>query len=366
MNSLRKLPLHEYHVSKSAKMSPFAGWQMPIAYGSSLEENKHTRSGSSLFDVSHMGEIHVGGKDALSFLNYVFTNEISACKVGQAIYSPLCLDNGGTVDDVILYRKSEDDFLLCVNASNISKDFNHLQNHGEKFDCQVSDHSDSYGQIAIQGPKSRAILKGIFSDEVLALTKMRFMKVQMIGTEVLIATTGYTGEDGFEICLPAQSMMDFVTLLESALNSGELGWAGLAARDSLRLEAGYPLYGNELTAGISPVQAGLSWSVDLNKTSFVGKDSLRAEKEGMIPGKVFYYQVDDRKIPRSGAILYVKDQIAGEVLSGGFSPLTQCPIGSAFVKSKFLPKINQQECFADVRGHKVSIKFGKPALKRSK
>ena len=153
-------------------------------------------------------------------------------------------------------------------------------------------------------------------------------------------------------------------LLEPALSSGRMGWAGLAARDSLRLEAGYPLYGNELSSEISPIQAGLSWSVDLKKSSFLGKDSLLLQKEGEIPGKVFHYQVDDRKIPRSGAHLRFKDQIAGEVLSGGFSPLIQTPIGSAFVKCEFFSNLNQGEWFAEVRGQAVPIEFGKHALRK--
>lgn len=345
-------------------MSPFAGWQMPIAYGSSIEENKQTRSTASLFDVSHMGEIQVSGKDALNFLNYAFTNDMSGCRVGRAIYSPLCLETGGTVDDVILYRRAEDDFLLCVNASNVCKDFDYLKKQGEEFNCSIVDCSDYYGQIAIQGPKSGEIVKDLFSDEVFSLKKMSFMEVEMFGAEALIATTGYTGEDGYEIYLPSRSLSEFMDLLEPALSSERMGWAGLAARDSLRLEAGYPLYGNELSSEISPIQAGLSWSVDLKKSSFLGKDSLLLEKEGEIPGKVFHYQVDDRKIPRSGAHLRFKDQIAGEVLSGGFSPLTQTPIGSAFVKCEFFSNLNQGQWFAEVRGQAVPIEFGKPVLRK--
>ena len=199
MTKSQKLNLHDFHKDKSAKFTEFAGWQMPVSYGSSVDEHLHTRSHCSLFDVSHMGEIIVQGADAGKFLDFILTNTISNIQSGQAIYSPFCDENGGTMDDIIAYKKSEEEYFLCVNASNTIKDFKHFSNYVKKFDCTVENVSTSFGQIALQGPLSEKVLSDIVKQDLSKMPKMSFLNNTFFPGNALIARTGYTGEDGFEI-----------------------------------------------------------------------------------------------------------------------------------------------------------------------
>ena len=303
-------------------MSPFAGWQMPIAYGSSIEENKQTPLDCLSFGVeSYGGNSSFGKRCRMNFLNYAFTNDMSGCRVGRAIYSPLCLKRAVRSMALSCTAERRMIFFYRQRIKRLQGFRLSPKNKGEEFNCRHSGLlADYYGQIAIQGPKSGEIVKDLFSDEVFSLKKMSFMEVEMFGAEALIATTGYTGEDGYEIYLPSRSLSEFMDLLEPALNSGRMGWARVWRRETVFAWKRAPLYGNELSSEISPIQAGLSWSVDLKKSSFLGKDLAYFWKRKGNSGKVFHYQVDDRKIPRSGAHLRFNEQIAGEVLSGGFLP----------------------------------------------
>ena len=362
MNDLRKLPLHTYHLGNAARFTSFAGWQMPISYGSSLDEHMATRKEYSFFDVSHMGEIEVSGAEATDFLNFVITNDIRKCKDGQAIYSPLCYRNGGTVDDLIVYKVSHQNYLLCVNASNISKDLDFLEEHKGSFNCEVMDRSFHFSQLALQGPRSFELMSKFFGTRIVNIDKMHFKQFNLGDIPILLARTGYTGEDGFEIYVPEKKITDLVAYFEKANAPEKLSWAGITARDSLRLEAGFALYGNELSEEISPIQAGLSWTVSFDKGEFLSRSALFKDKGKISRGRVLHFEVHSRRIPRSGARLYFSGKEAGKVLSGGFSPIADCPVGSAWLNAEFCGYSNMSNWEADVRGKKVPIKICKPVL----
>jgi aminomethyltransferase len=364
MNNLQKLQLHDFHLNNSAKLIPFAGWEMPVSFGRIIDEHMQTRDKASLFDVSHMGEIEIHGPDAEPFLDFLLTNSVSSLDSGKGVYSPMCSEDGGTIDDLIAYKKGSDTFLLCVNASNTDKDFEHFQKHKDGFDCEISNRSDQFGQLAIQGPSSAQALFNATGVEFGDIPKMSFREIDLFGDYCLVARTGYTGEDGFEIYCPAERTVDWARAFDGNLSSGLVRWAGLAARDSLRLEAGFPLYGHELSQEISPLQAGLGWAIKWSKETFLGKECLLREKESGGPGKVIFYEVDDRRIPRQGDKVFVFDREVGRVLSGGYSPLVEGPIGSAWVDRSALHCKPAAELSAEVRDKRVSLRRELPVLRK--
>lgn len=366
MNNLQKLELHEFHRANSAKFTPFAGWNMPVAFGRSIEEHLHTREKASLFDVSHMGEIIIQGKDANPFLDYVLTNEVKPINTGKALYSPICTDSGGVLDDLIVYKREEDSFFLCVNASNLERDFEHFLEQKNKvgFDCEISNVSANWGQLAIQGPLSPQVLFAASGIDFSDLPKMSFREINLFGVHSLVARTGYTGEDGFEIYCPTENLLDWANAFEGERASGLVLWAGLAARDSLRLEAGFPLYGHELSLDITPLQAGLGWAIKWQKDDFLGKESLWEEKERGLPGKVSFYEVDDRRIPRQASKILLGDAEVGRVLSGGYSPMIEKPIGSAWLDISLFEGSGISELTAEVRGNRVVLCPTLPVLRK--
>lgn len=362
---LRTLALRDFHEDLGAKFTTFASWEMPIAYGSSVEEHMSARKAAAIFDVSHMGEIQVLGSDAGLFLDYALTNWISTVDVGQAVYSPMCDETGGVIDDLIAYKRSKDDYLLCVNASNVETDFDYLKNLATSFACEVVDLSQKYGQLAVQGPDALAIVSQSAGVDLSVIGKMHFMEVDVFDSPVLLARSGYTGEDGFEIYCRSQALNSWADALVASGESYGLRWAGLAARDSLRLEAGLPLHGHELSAQITPIQAGLGWSVKWDKPrGFVGCEALLAEKEDGPAGRLGHYVVEDRRIPREGDAIMFEDIAVGRVTSGGYSPLLGKPIGTAWFQSEYWAQRMNQGWGAKVRGRSVSISIGKPALRR--
>lgn len=366
MTRSKKLHLQDFHLLKSAKLTDFAGWQMPVSYGSAVEEHLQTRNKSSLFDVSHMGEISVQGSQAGDFLEYVLTNSVKNVSSGKAIYSPFCNEDGGTIDDLIAYKRSNENYFLCVNASNIKKDFDHFANNIGSFDCTIKNESDLYGQIALQGPLSEKILSKVIQEDLSVISKMSFIEQPFPVGDALIARTGYTGEDGFEIYCPLNDLNKWANGFNEYEIKGDIMWAGLAARDSLRLEAGFPLYGHELSPSISPVQAGLSWAIRWEKKDFLGREKLLEEFEAGQSGRVKFYQVEDRRIPRHGSTVLFENIELGRVLSGGFSPTLKKPIGSAWLSSKGIPKLKSVGWQAKVRSSNVNIVFGKPVLLNKK
>ena len=363
MSGIKKLTLHDHHEIRGAKFTSFAGWNMPVSYGSSLNEHLAVRQSVGLFDVSHMGEIEVTGAQAEEFLNFALTNDLGRCKIGQAQYSLLCMENGGTVDDLILYRRESDKFLLCVNAANTQTDYEALLDRSVGFDCEVKNLSSKFGQLAIQGPSAEIILSSIIGEGLSSLPKMHFCEGNWMGNSSILSRTGYTGEDGFEIYCSQKELVNWIDAFENS-QVCSVPWIGLAARDSLRLEAGFPLYGHELSLNISPVQAGLSWAIGWDKTNFVGRDALFEEKTKQPTHRVVHYLADDRRIPREGCqIMDPQSNLAGEVLSGGFSPLLKKPMGSALIKGTNWSCRTDNGWYALLRDNKIPIEIGLPALR---
>ena len=324
---------------------------MPISYGPIMDEHRATREAVGLFDVSHMGEIEVTGAAAEEFLNHVLVNDVSRAGIGGATYSPMCQQDGGVLDDLIAYQLDKEEFLLCVNAANLVSDLAWLQDVSSDFECEVRDLSDQYGLLAVQGPRAELVLQKLSNFDLTDIGRFRFVSDIVGGATVICSRTGYTGENGFELYCPVS---ETVELAEAIMRLGEsegIRLVGLGARDSLRLEAGYPLYGHEISKEISPLQAGLAWTVKWAKPDFFGKDALLREKEEGIKRKIIHFTLDDRRIARQGEPVLFDEKPVGHVVSGGFSPILECPMGSALVNSE----VPRQELFVDLRGKQVEL-----------
>ena len=304
--------LHEQHLALGAVMSPFAGFDMPIRYPAGIiAEHKAVREKVGVFDVSHMGEIFVSGKDSERFVNHIFTNDIKDLKPGSILYGMMLYPNGGTVDDLLVYRCFEEDkYLLVVNAGNIAKDHEWILKNAEGFDVQIDNQSESWGQLAVQGPESEKVLREILAiPQAQELGFYTFCNVD----DMIVSRTGYTGEDGFEIYAPIEKTISmWNTLVEAGVQP-----CGLGCRDTLRFEAGLPLYGDELSEEISPVMAGLSIFCRLDKEEFIGKEALQEQKAGAISRKLVGLEVKDRAIPRAGyPVETPQGEQVGEVTTG--------------------------------------------------
>ncbi|MDP4611559.1 MAG: glycine cleavage system aminomethyltransferase GcvT [Opitutales bacterium] len=356
-----EIPLHNFHAEQGARFVAFGGWNMPVQYSSILEEHKAVRTSAGLFDVSHMGEFHVHGADAALFLDRLVVNAVRKAPVGKAVYSPMCMGDGGVVDDLIIYRTGEETFLVCVNASNIEKDFGWFLKQAERWalDVEIEDHSDEYALLALQGPKAEAILMAIGLDGVSDIKRFWHTQISFSGEKIRVCRTGYTGEDGFEIYSSPKAVEQ---LAKQILIEGEafgLKLCGLGARDSLRLEAGLPLYGHELSDNITPLEASLDWTVKLNKEDFIGKNALTEQKENGIPRRVLHFKLEGRRIAREGTpVINEAGEAIGKVLSGTLSPMINCPIGSAIINSDSL----NEPLFVDLRGNKLALQIAKPPL----
>jgi len=355
---IKKIPLHDFHAERGAKFVPFAGWEMPVSYGPIIEEHLATREAVGLFDVSHMGEILVRGKDSQRFLNYALVNDVSRAGLGGATYSPICRDNGGVVDDLIAYQLSEEEFLLCVNASNIKKDFSWLSDLSSSYACELIDVSDKYGLLAIQGPLAAEVLQELVGFDVRSLRRFRCVRDKVADAHVICSRTGYTGEDGFELYCPVDEIRALAEAVMQIGQSSGLRLVGLGARDSLRLEAGFPLYGHELDDQITPLQAGLAWTVKWDKEDFMGRKALLAERAEGVKRKIIYFTLDSRRIARDGEVIWAGEEQVGRVASGGFSPILSQPIGSALIHSD----VSQSELYVDLRGAKAPLLVKKPPL----
>ena len=312
--------LHACHLALGAKMSPFAGYDMPIQYSSIVQEHEAVRHRAGVFDVSHMGEIFVCGKDAERFVNHIFTNDIRPMAPGQILYGMLLYPNGGTVDDLLVYKEfAPDSYLLVVNAANIDKDHAWILSQMEGFDVAVENASEAWGQIAVQGPEAeKAVVEVLGLGEAAALTFYTFRDFQVDGARVIVSRTGYTGEDGFEIyATPAQTVKYWEALLAAGVAP-----CGLGCRDTLRFEAGLPLYGDELSAEISPVEAGLGMFCKLDKDEFIGKDALVAQKAEGAPRKLVGLELEDKAVPRAGYPVELEDGTQVGVVTTGYHSIS--------------------------------------------
>lgn len=337
MSNLKRTPLFEVYSDYGAKTIDFGGWELPVQFSGIKQEHEVVRTKVGLFDVSHMGEFEVKGSESLAFLQKMLTNDISKIKVGGAQYNVMCYENGGTVDDLIVYKKDENDYLLCVNAGNIDKDFEWLQSH--LIDgVELVNVSDEYAQLALQGPLSEKVLQKLVENSDLSeIGYFQFLtNVNVNGIEALVSRTGYTGEDGFEIyCRSEEGPKLWRQLLQAGQEEGIMP-IGLGARDTLRFEAKLPLYGQELSADITPIEAGLGFAVKTDKpVDFIGKAVLAEQKANGASRKLVGIEMIDRGIPRHGYKVYSGEKEIGEVTTGTQSPTLKKNVGLALLDKPF-------------------------------
>ena len=357
MSELQRTPLRDFHAAHGARLVDFAGWEMPVQYRSILEEHKAVRRSAGLFDVSHMGEVDVRGPEAEKFLNHLVTNDVSKLFPGRVLYSPMCYPSGGVVDDLLVYMRAPEDYFLCINAGNIAKDLTWLHEQAKGFAVTVTDRSDDYALLAVQGPRAATIVQSLTGSKLDAIKYYHFAEGTVAGVQCIISRTGYTGEDGFELYHAKAEAVGLAEALLAAGASHGLELVGLGARDSLRLEAGYPLYGHEITADISPLTAGLGWTVKLDKADFNGHAALLAEKKSGAPGKVVFFKTGDRRIVRAETPVVDSSGVTvGRVLSGTLSPIINEAIGSALVATAAA----STPLAVDIRGTFIQLQLVKP------
>ncbi len=335
----KRTPLHDCHVAAGAKLVEFAGWEMPVRYASELEEHRAVRGAAGLFDVSHMGEFSVRGPGALDFLQGLTPNNVARLRPGRIHYSGLLTPEATYVDDLLVYQLGEAEYMLVVNAANSGGDMEWLRSHPHP-ECEIEDHSDRYALLALQGPKATEILRrvvtlaplrGDAAVELEAIRYYRFVFGSVAGADCIVSRTGYTGEDGFELYLaPEAAPAVWDALLEAGAGDG-LVPAGLAARDSLRLEAGMALYGHEIDRTTTPYEAGLGWVVKLKKGDFLGRDVLVAQKRQGTERRLIGFEISGRGIARQGHALVHDGAEVGRVTSGGWSPSFEKAIGTAYL-----------------------------------
>ena len=320
--------LYDKHMALGALMSPFGGFIMPIQYAGIAPEHMAVREKVGLFDVSHMGEVTVRGKDAERYVQHIFTNDIAGAPVGKIYYGMMCYENGGTVDDLLVYKMGDNDFFLVINASNIDKDWAWMQQHAAGFDIDLQNRSDFYGQIAVQGPESEHIVETVLG---LACAELTFYTCKQIG-EVIISRTGYTGEDGFEI----YASHDYIRECWDKLIAAGVQPCGLGCRDTLRFEVGLPLYGDELSQDITPVMAGLSLFVKFDKPEFIGREALLKQKTEGPAKKLVGIELFDKAIPRHGyTVLNKEGAPIGEVTTGYHTLSTDKSVCMALVDAQY-------------------------------
>jgi len=333
---MKKTPLYQAHKKLGAKMVEFGGWEMPVSYSSVLKEHEAVRTHAGLFDVSHMGEVVVEGKDALAFLQHLTCNDLNLIQKNQCQYTLLMNPQGGVVDDIIIHKMAEDRFFICVNASNTQKDFDWILSQKKEFDVKISNQSAEYSQIALQGPLSEQILQDFIPLSLKDLQYFHFWETEFTKSPILLARTGYTGEDGFEIyCSNPDAEKIWDALLEKG---GPLGLVpcGLGCRDTLRLEMAYPLYGHELSDSLSPLEANLSWVVKINKGSFIGREVLLEQKEKGLSQKRVGICMKDPGIARENYPIYFEDEKIGWITSGTYSPSLDKNIACGYVRNDFI------------------------------
>lgn len=314
MEETKKTCLHDRHVALGAQMSPFGGFDMPIQYQGIVEEHNAVRNACGIFDVSHMGEVEITGPDAERFVNHIFTNDLTDAPTGQCFYGMMLHPTGGVVDDLLVYKRGENDFFLVINAANIDKDVDWIRSNREGFDVEIDHLSDSMGELAIQGPDAEKIITEVLAIECADLAFYTFKELEYEGKPILISRTGYTGEDGFEIYCDHELTVE---LWDRLIASGRAVPCGLGCRDTLRFEVGLPLYGDELADDITPIEAGLGIFVKLDKPEFIGKEAVAAQKAEGPKRKLVGLELLDRAIPRHGyEVLNENDEVIGYVTTG--------------------------------------------------
>ena len=325
---MKRTCLYEKHVALGALISPFGGFEMPIQYAGITPEHMAVREKVGIFDVSHMGEVTVKGKDAERYVQHIFTNDIAGAPAGKIYYGMMCYENGGTVDDLLVYKMGENDFFLVINAANIDKDWAWMQENAKGFDINLQNRSDFYGQIAVQGPDAEKTVEDVLG---LPCKELVFYTVKTIG-DVIVSRTGYTGEDGFEI----YASHEYIQECWDKLIAAGVQPCGLGCRDTLRFEVGLPLYGDELSADITPIMAGLGIFVKLDKAEFIGKDALAKQKAEGPAQKIVGIELADKAIPRHGyPVLNAEGETIGEVTTGYHTLSTDKSVCMALINTQY-------------------------------
>lgn len=329
MEEIKKTCLHGRHVELGALMSPFAGYDMPIQYKGIVEEHNAVRNDCGVFDVSHMGEVGVRGPEAERFVNHIFTNDVTGAPDGQCFYGMMMRPDGGVVDDLLVYKRSADSFLLVINAANIAKDEQWILDHAKDFNVEIDLLSESYGELAVQGPNAEKVVEEVLGIPCADLGFYTFKETETEGEPIVISRTGYTGEDGFEIY---SSEAVTVKLWDKLMASKRCEPCGLGCRDTLRFEVGLPLYGDELADDITPVEAGLSMFVKTDKPELIGREAILLQKEEGPRRKIVGLELADRAVPRHGyEVLNENDEVVGHVTTGYHSISTDKSVAMAMV-----------------------------------
>lgn len=327
---VKRTPLHDFHKKLGARLIEFVGWSMPVQYSSVIEEHLAVRQQAGIFDVSHMGEIFLIGKDALSFIQKLTCNDASQLSPGKVQYSALMHPHGTLVDDILVYHIGEGEYMMCVNAANTAKDFEWINSQKEG-DVQVSNKSDEYAQIALQGPLSREILQQCVDIDLSELGYYKFQIGTVNQVSGIISRTGYTGEDGFELYLPSESAASIWHLLQEVGSPKGLKPAGLAARDTLRLEAKMLLYGNDIDETTTVLEAGLDFILKWDKDDFIGKEALKKQASEGLKRKLMGFEMLGRGIARHGYAVFYQGKKIGEVTSGSYAPFLKKNIGLTYL-----------------------------------
>lgn len=363
--SLHRTALFDWHVANGGRMVDFAGWELPVFYETgAIAEHELTRSSVGLFDIDHMGQVVIAGPDALQLVDSLVTSDMSSIDIGGAKYGLLCHDDGGVIDDVIVYRTDETTFMVVVNASNRAVDVAWIESHASDFNCTIVDRSNELKMVAVQGPNAVDLVDRAAGGGIATLDRFTLSTATLFGRKAMVARTGYTGEDGVELYIEGGVVEVWTGLLALATEIGiEAGAIGLSARDSLRFEAGYPLYGHELGREINPFEARLGWAVDLKGADFVGKAALIAAREAGLSRRLEALVMNDKGVPREGSLVVDETgETLAEVVSGMF-----CPTADLFAAHAFLPidlAAVGTELTLDIRGRTKSATVSKRPLYR--
>jgi len=331
MEQNKKTCLYDKHVALGALISPFGGFDMPIQYSTIVDEHQAVRQDCGVFDVSHMGEVLVSGVEAQRYVNHIFTNDVTKISDGQILYGMMCYEDGGVVDDLLVYRVAENCYFLVINASNIDKDWAWIQEQAKGYDVKLENQSEQYGELAVQGPQAETVMEEVLGLPCKELAFYTFKSLTLGQTSIIVSRTGYTGEDGFEIYADATFIND---CWDKLMESGRCKPCGLGCRDTLRFEVGLPLYGDELSADITPVMAGLSMFVKLDKEEFIGKEALAKQKAEGATKKLVGIELQDKAIPRHGYAVLKNGAVIGEVTTGYHTISTDKSVCMALIDSQ--------------------------------
>lgn len=353
---MQKTPLNQLHKEMGAKMTDFGGWEMPVEYSGIIEEHQAVRKQCGLFDVSHMGEILISGENAAKSVQKIITNDIQKLESGRILYTPICNENGGIIDDLLVYCLKDNEFLLVVNASNIEKDFNWVKENIVE-GTTAENFSDKYAMIALQGPESQKVLTQLTDIDLNSLAYYTFRQAKAAGVEMIISRTGYTGELGYELYFePEEAENIWKQMLSAGLDFG-IKPCGLGSRDTLRLEKNFALYGNDIDEETNPYQANMGWTVAINKGDFIGREKLINIKANCCQVKLSPLKITGRGVARHGHQVYINDQKIGEVTSGSYSPTLKQGIAMAYLNSEFTEAGTEVEI--EVRNRKIKAEVVK-------